>query len=58
MKEVSIKLSDMTPKELIAALEKYVEDGVIVNIEGMGVIDDTPAGKHLLNEIVSLCNIE
>ena len=55
---VTIKLNEMTPKELIAALEKYVEDGVIVNIEGMGVIDDTPAGKHLLNEIVSLCNIE
>ena len=54
----TIKLKEMTPKELIAALEKYVEDGIEVNIEGMGVIDDTPAGKHLLNEIVSLCNIE
>lgn len=55
---VTIKLNDFAPAELIATLEKYVEDGEVINVEGMGVIDDTPAGKHLLNEIVSMCNIE
>ena len=58
MKEVTIKLSDFSTEELIPALEKYVEEGTIVHVEEFGVIDDTPAGKQLLNTIVSMCNIE
>lgn len=58
MNEVTIRLEDMTTAELISALEKYVEEGVVVNVEGFGVIDDSPAGKQLLNTLVSTCNIE
>lgn len=48
---MKIKLEDYTPEELMKLLEERIED---IEIEGMGVIDDTPAGKQLLNTIASM----
>lgn len=55
--ELRIKtISDLSAdaEEALRMIESMVDDGVIIHIEDMGIIDDSPAGKQLLNTIASV----
>lgn len=43
------------PEEALRRIEFLVDAGVTIHIEDMGTIDDTPAGKQLLNTLASIC---
>ena len=49
-------ISDLSanPKEAIQMIELMVYLGIILHIEDMGTIDETPAGKQLLNTLASM----
>lgn len=57
MKEVRIDLETISKEELMEVLERHVDEGIVVHVKDMGVIDDTPAGKQLLS-ILAECDIE
>ena len=55
--EVTMKtISDMSedPREAIQMVEMMAYLGIIIHIEDLGTIDETPAGKQLLNTLASL----
>ena len=59
--ELRIKtISDLSAdaEEALQKIESLVEDGVIIHIEDMGTIDDSPAGKQLLNTLASVLSNE
>lgn len=59
-KVTKISISTLTnlsadPEEALRKIEALVNAGVEIQIGDMGTIDDTPAGKQLLNTLASIC---
>lgn len=55
--ELTIRtISDLSadPEEALKLLEEIVDKGIVLEILDMGIIDDSPAGKQLLNTIASV----
>ena len=42
------------PAKALRIIENMVSAGVIIHIEDLGTIDETPAGKQLLNTLASM----
>ena len=49
-------ISDLSedPREAIQMVEMMAYLGIIIHIEDLGTIDETPAGKQLLNTLASM----
>ena len=55
--ELRIKtISDLSAdaEEALRMIETMVNNNIVIHIEDMGIIDDSPAGKQLLNTIASV----
>lgn len=52
MKTISDLSAD--PEEALRMIEAMVGNNIVIHIEDMGIIDDSPAGKQLLNTIASV----
>jgi hypothetical protein len=58
-KVTKISISSLTnlsadAEEALRMIEAMVDNNIVIHIEDMGVIDDSPAGKQLLNTIASV----
>lgn len=55
--KVTVKtISDLSAdhEEALRMIEAMVDNNIVIHIEDMGTIDDSPAGKQLLNTIASV----
>ena len=55
--ELRIKtISDLSAdaEEALRMIETMVNNNIVIHIEDMGIIDDSPAGKQLLNTLAGV----